>query len=134
MVEYKDLFKDIKSQISNSRNKAIFTINKELILLYWNIGRIIIRSQQEEGWGSKFIQRLSKDLKVEFPDIRGFSERNLKYMKKLAEEYEDIEFVQQVVAQIAWPHNVVIMDRMKNLEERVWYIIKPLKMDGLEMY
>jgi predicted nuclease of restriction endonuclease-like (RecB) superfamily len=93
----------------------------------WNIGSIIIKSQKIEGWGSKFIQRLSKDLKAEFPEMKGFSERNLKYMKKLAEEYEDIQFVQQVVAQIAWSHNVVIMDRIKNLDERVWYINKTVE-------
>jgi predicted nuclease of restriction endonuclease-like (RecB) superfamily len=127
MQEYKELLKNIKNQIINSRNNAILAVNKELIILYWNIGNIIIKTQQEEGWGSKFIQRLSKDLREEFPDMKGFSERNLKYMRKLAEEYPNIEFVQQVVAQITWSHNVVIMDRIKDFDHRVWYINKTIE-------
>jgi len=66
-------------------------------LLYWNIGNIILKNQEVEGWGSKIIENLSKDIKSEFPDLKGFSERNLKYMRKFSEEYSDIEFVQEVL-------------------------------------
>lgn len=127
MQEYKELLKNIKSQIVNSRNNAVFAVNKELIILYWNIGKIIIESLKEEGWGSKFIQRLSKDLKDEFPDMKGFSERNLKYMRKFAEEYKEIEFVQEALAQITWYHNITLIDKVKNLNERMWYINKTIE-------
>ena len=66
-------------------------------MLYWNIGNIILKNQEVEGWGSKIIENLSKDIKSEFPDLKGFSERNLKYMRKFSEEYSDIEFVQEVL-------------------------------------
>ena len=72
--------------------------------------------------GNKFIDNLSIDLKLEFPNITGFSIRNLKYMKKIAEEYPDFEFVQQVVAQIPWGHNIILLDKVKDIEERKWYI------------
>ena len=99
-------------------------VNKELIILYWNIGQIILKNSK---WGNKFIDNLSIDLKLEFTNATGFSVRNLKYMKKMAEEYTDFEFVQQVVAQIPWGHNVLLMDKIKNLEERKWYINETLK-------
>lgn len=74
-------------------------VNKELIFMYWNIGRVILENSK---WGNKFIDNLSVDLKLEFPEITGFSVRNLKYMRKIAAEYPDFEFVQQAVAQIPW--------------------------------
>lgn len=94
-------------------------VNKELIFMYWHIGKII---GDNSKWGNKFIDSLSIDLKLEFPKVTGFSVRNLKYMKKIAEEYPDFEFVQQVVAQIPWGHNIILMDKVKNIEERKWYI------------
>ena len=94
-------------------------VNKELIFMYWHIGKII---GDNSKWGNKFIDSLSIDLKLEFPKVTGFSVRNLKYMKKIAEEYSDFEFVQQVVAQIPWGHNIILMDKVKNIEERKWYI------------
>ena len=87
--------------------------------MYWHIGKII---GDNSKWGNKFIDSLSIDLKLEFPKVTGFSVRNLKYMKKIAEEYPDFEFVQQVVAQIPWGHNIILMDKVKNIEERKWYI------------
>jgi len=86
-----------------------------MIELYWNIGNIILRNQEKEGWGTKIIGNLSKDIKNEFPDLKGFSERNLKYMRKFAEQYDNEEFVQQVVAQIPWAHNLVIMEKIKDI-------------------
>ncbi|MBE6069310.1 MAG: DUF1016 domain-containing protein [Clostridium lundense] len=69
-------------------------------MLYWNIGSVILNYQDKEGWGAKVIDNIAKEIKDEFPDQKGFSTRNLKYMRKFAEEYKDIQFVQQVVAQI----------------------------------
>lgn len=80
-----------------------------------------------EGWGSKVIDRLAKDISYEFPNLKGFSARNLKYMRRLAEEYIDEEFVQQVVAQIPWSHNLIILEKINNIEERRWYIDKTIE-------
>ena len=99
-------------------------VNKELIFMYWHIGKIILENVQ---WGNKFIDNLSIDLKLEFPNINGFSVRNLKYMRKIAEEYPDFEFVQEVLAQITWYHNIILMDKIKNIEVRKWYINETVK-------
>lgn len=117
--KYKEIFENVRSEILKSQYKAIQTVNKELIFMYWHIGRIIVDNSK---WGNKFIDNLSMDLKLEFPNITGFSIRNLKYMKKIAEEYPDFEFVQQVVAQIPWGHNIILLDKVKDIEERKWYI------------
>ena len=116
--KYKQIFENIK-EVLKSQYKAMQIVNKELIFMYWHIGKII---GDNSKWGNKFIDSLSIDLKLEFPKVTGFSVRNLKYMKKIAEEYPDFEFVQQVVAQIPWGHNIILMDKVKNIEERKWYI------------
>ena len=87
--------------------------------MYWHIGKIILENNQ---WGNKFIDNLSMDLKMEFPEVKGFSIRNLKYMRKFAEEYPDFKFVQEVLAQITWYHNIILMDKIDDIEERKWYI------------
>ena len=84
--KYKEIFENIRNEILKSQYKAIQTVNKELIFMYWHIGKIIVDNSK---WGNKFIDNLSMDLKLEFPNITGFSIRNLKYMKKIAEEYPD---------------------------------------------
>ena len=122
--QYKEIFKNIKNEILNSQYKAMQVVNKELIFMYWNIGKVILENSK---WGNKFIDNLSTDLKLEFPTINGFSVRNLKYMRKLAEEYPDFEFVQEVLAQITWYHNVILMDKIKDIEVRKWYINETVK-------
>lgn len=117
--EYKQILESVKNEILKSQYKAMQVVNKELIFMYWHIGKIIVDNSK---WGNKFIDNLSMDLKLEFPEVTGFSVRNLKYMKKMAEEYPDMEFVQQVVAQIPWGHNIILIDKVKNIEERKWYI------------
>lgn len=117
--KYKQIFENIKQEVLKSQYKAMQIVNKELIFMYWHIGKII---GDNSKWGNKFIDSLSIDLKLEVPKVTGFSVRNLKYMKKIAEEYPDFEFVQQVVAQIPWGHNIILMDKVKNIEERKWYI------------
>lgn len=122
--EYKELISGIKLQIKNSRQKALLAVNKELLILYWNIGNVILKYQDKEGWGAKVIDNIAKEIKSEFPELKGFSPRNLKYMRKFALEYKSLEFVQQVVAQIPWSHNVVLMDRIVDINKRFWYINK----------
>lgn len=117
--KYKSLLENIKQEVLNAHYKAIYAVNKELMFLYWHIGKIILENTQ---WGNKFIDNLSMDLKMEFPEIKGFSVRNLKYMRKFAEEYPDFKFVQEVLAQITWYHNIILMDKIDDIEERKWYI------------
>jgi len=122
--QYLETIETIKEQIKDSQHKAISSVNKELILLYWKIGNIILLNSK---WGNKFIDNLAKDIKIDFPTLKGFSVRNLKYMRKFAQEYSDFEFVQTVSAQISWSHNIEIMDKIKSMEERKWYIEKTIE-------
>lgn len=117
--EYLEIVNNIKSNILSAQYKAAIAANKELIMLYWNIGKII---NTHKSWGNKFIENLARDIKLDFPDMKGFSVRNLKYMSKFASTYDDIEFVQTVSAQIPWSHNVVILDKVKDYDVKLWYI------------
>ncbi len=117
--KYKLLLENVKQEVLNTQYKAIYAVNKELMFMYWHIGKIILENTQ---WGNKFIDNLSMDLKMEFPEVKGFSIRNLKYMRKFAEEYPDFKFVQEVLAQITWYHNIILMDKIDDIEERKWYI------------
>jgi predicted nuclease of restriction endonuclease-like (RecB) superfamily len=112
---------EIRQQIQHSRLKAALSANAALILLYWEIGQQILLRQGQEGWGAKVIDRLSFDLKEAFPDMQGFSPRNLKYMRAFAEAYPDREFVCRVMAQIPWKTNVTLIEKVKEPEVRLWY-------------
>ncbi len=96
-------------------------MNQRLVLLYWWIGKEILGRQNELGWGSKVIDQLANDLRQAFPQMQGFSTRNLKYMRAFAEAWPDEAIVQQAVAQIPWGHNVRLLDLVKSPEERLWY-------------
>ena len=119
--QYLSIIETIKSEIAKSQYKAALQINRELTLLYHSIGTAI---NECKIWGNKFIDNLAKDIKLAFPNSTGYSVRNLKYMAKFAAEYPDIEFVQQVVAQIPWGHNIVLLDKVADMDERKWYIKK----------
>jgi predicted nuclease of restriction endonuclease-like (RecB) superfamily len=121
-VGYAELVSDLKERIRSAQVRAGLSVNREMILLYWEIGREILARQQQEGWGTKVIDHLSRDLSREFPEMKGFSPRNLKYIRAFSEAYQDGQFVQQLVAQIPWGHNVRILDRIKNPAEREWYV------------
>jgi len=116
----------LKVRIREAQVRAALSVNRELVLLYWEIGRDILQRQQEEGWGAKVIERLSADLRGEFPDMKGFPPRNLSYMRSFAEAWPDPEFVQQVAAQIPWFHNCVILDKLHDRAVRGWYLQKTI--------
>ena len=122
--QYLSIIESIKNEICNSQFKAAVSVNRELIMLYYNIGLII---NEHKIWGNKFIENLARDIKLEFPNATGYSVRNLKYMAKFALEYPDREFVQQIVAQIPWGHNVVLLDKIAEASKRNWYIEQCLK-------
>lgn len=120
--EYGPFLEELKQRIRAAQVRAALSVNRELVLLYWQIGRRILELQQAEGWGAKVIERLALDLRQEFPAMKGFSPRNLKYMRAFAEAWPDEPFVQQAAAQIPWFHNCLILDRVKSPEHRVWYL------------
>lgn len=125
--EYLEFLDQLKDHIATNRYKAALAVNSKLILLYHHIGTEILKRQKEHGWGAKVIDQLSKDLRNAFPEMKGFSPRNLKYMRKFGEEYFDVEFVQQVAAQLPWFHTVVIMDKIKDLQQRLFYLQKAIE-------
>jgi len=124
--EYLHLLDDIKKRVRDSQRKAVCSLNKELTLLYWDIGNKILTRQNLEGWGSKVIDRLSNDLIKSFPGMKGFSTRNLKYMRKFAEEYPDLKFVQEALAQLTWYHNITLIDKVADKKSRYWYITQAI--------
>ena len=124
---YLQFIEEIKKEIQKQRISVVMNANAGMICLYWNIGRAILEKQEEEGWGTKVIDRMSKDLKTAFPEMSGFSSRNIKYMRKLAQCWVDYEIVQRVVAQIPWRTNITLMDKLKTQEERIWYAGKTIE-------
>ncbi len=122
IVGYDDFLRELKTRISLAQLRAAISVNKELVLLYWQIGQDILNRQQQQGWGAKVINRLAADLRKAFPEMKGFSPRTLKYMQAFAEAYPMEEFVQQLAAQIPWFHDCVVLDKVKNSAEREWYI------------
>lgn len=120
-TSYLSTLNNLKKMIQKARYKASISANKELILLYWEIGNTIIEKQKANKWGSKFIDRLSEDLRKSFPGSSGFSNRNLKYMRKFALCYRKKSIVQPVVAQLPWRHNITLIEKLQSAEERLWY-------------
>ena len=124
---YEEFFAALKQRIRSAQVRAALSVNRELVLLYWSIGKDILERQDREGWGAKVIDRLARDLNRDFPDVTGFSARNLKYMRAFAETWPDKEFVQQVVAQLPWGHQLRILDMVKNGAEREWYVSQTIQ-------
>lgn len=123
---YADWLADLKGRIHSAQQRAALAVNRELVGLYWQIGRDILARQAEQGWGTKVIDRLAHDLRTAFPDMRGFSPRNLKYMRAFAEAWPDAEIVQQAAAQLPWGHNLVLLDKLPGPETRKWYAAKAI--------
>ncbi|HEY3742515.1 MAG TPA: PDDEXK nuclease domain-containing protein [Bryobacteraceae bacterium] len=120
---YQELLSRVKGQIRTAQVRAAVAVNQELVMLYWGIGKEILNRQQQEGWGAKVIEHLAGDLHAEFPDMRGLSPRNLKYMRAFAEAWP---IVQQPAAQLPWFHNCILLDKVKDPKERLWYIEQSL--------
>lgn len=119
---YPRLLEDIAARITRSQLRAAFAVSRELVLLYWSIGAQILLQQQAEGWGTRVIDRLGRDLQARFPGVEGFSPRNLKYMRSLAEAWPDPEIVPQSVALLPWGHLRLLLDRVKDPTARDWYL------------
>lgn len=124
---YGELLQSLKQEISRARIKAHLAVNKEMVCLYWNIGKQILERQEQEGWGAKVIETISKDLRDEFPEMTGLSSRNLVYMQTFARVYPDFQFTQEVLAQITWYHNITLLDKVKDDNIRNWYVYETIK-------
>lgn len=122
--EYIEIIETIKGEIGGAQYKAALSVNRELIMLYYHIGMVI---NEHKTWGSKFIENLAADIRISFPNVKGYSVRNLKYMAKFAETYPDESFVQQAVAQIPWGHTTVLLDKFSDDTVRNWYLNKTIE-------
>jgi predicted nuclease of restriction endonuclease-like (RecB) superfamily len=127
LPNYDHFLKDLKQRIRTAQVKAALAINQEMVMLYWSIGRDILQRQESEGWGTKVIDRLAQDLKAAFPDIRGFSPRNIRYMRTFALAYPDEQIVQRSAAQLPWRQTMVVLDKLKDQEQRLWYTAQSLE-------
>ena len=122
--EYLATIEQVKQEIKAAQYKAAVHVNTELIMLYYNIGCVI---NAHKSWGSKFVDNLAQDIKMEFPQSTGYSVRNLKYMAKFARMFPDKEFVQAALAQITWYHNIALMDKVKDPDAYAWYAAQTVK-------
>jgi predicted nuclease of restriction endonuclease-like (RecB) superfamily len=118
---YADWLIELKDRIHSAQQRAALAVNRELVALYWQIGRDILQRQAEQGWGAKVIERLAHDLRTAFPDMKGFSRANLLYMRAFAAAWPDIEIVQQAVGQLPWGHNLVLLAKLKDPGQRLAY-------------
>jgi predicted nuclease of restriction endonuclease-like (RecB) superfamily len=118
---YSDFLREVKERVRSAQVRAALAVNSELVLLYWSIGHDILQRQQTLGWGAKVIDRLSADLRREFPEMQGFSPRNLKYMRAFADTWPDEAIVQGPLAQITWYHNLTLLEKLTKTGVRLWY-------------
>lgn len=125
--DYDAFLSNLKERIRTAQVRAALAVNQELILLYWQIGRDILTRQKQQGWGAKVIERLAKDLKKSFPDLKGFSRTNLLYMRAFAQAYPDDQIVQRTVGQLPWRHNIALLEKLKSPEQRLWYAQQALE-------
>ncbi len=125
---YFALLQDIKDKIKSAQLKAVVSVNKELIRLYWDIGKRIVEEQAKSKWGDNFIENLSSDLSKEFPDLKGVSKTNLKNMKQWYLFYRKSDVIsQQLVGQLPWGHNILIINKTKDLNEAIFYLQESIK-------
>ena len=118
---------DLKARIQQERLRVVLASNAVMVLLYWDIGRSILDKQADQGWGSRVIDRLAADLREAFPEMKGFSPRNLKYMRAFAAAWPEREIVQHTVAQLSWRQNLALIEKLANSRDRLWYAAKTLE-------
>lgn len=124
---YEEMLGSIKQVVANGRRQVMWTANVQMSMMYYQIGKNILERQSTEGWGSKVVDRLSADLKEAFPEMGGFSPRNLKYMRRFAEEWPDESIVQRSVAQLPWRHNICLMEKVKEPNRRLAYAMAAIE-------
>ena len=126
-ADYAQWVAEIKGRIHGERLRLVLASNNVMVLLYWDIGERILHKQAEQGYGTKVIDRLAADLRQAFPDMKGFSPRNLKYMRAFATAWPDRELVQRTVAQLSWGQNIVLLEKLTHDDDRLWYAARTLE-------
>jgi predicted nuclease of restriction endonuclease-like (RecB) superfamily len=126
-ADYAAWLAGLKQRIRAAQQRAAVNANRELVLLYWEIGHEILERQRNQGWGAKVIDRLARDLRAAFPAMKGFSPRNLKYMRAFAEAWPEVEFVQAALAQLPWYHQIALLDKLADRDARRWYAAKAVE-------
>jgi len=125
---YAEWISDVKLRIRAAQQRAALAVNKEMLQLYWQIGRDILDRQAEAGWGTGILGRIEADLRVEFPEMRGFSRSNLLYMRAFAEAWPDPDvIVQRFVGQLPWGQNITLLTKLKTREERLLYAARAVE-------
>jgi predicted nuclease of restriction endonuclease-like (RecB) superfamily len=125
---YKMFIQEIKQCIQSAQIKAAVSVNQELLRLYWDLAERIVTKQQEAAWGDRFLAQMSQDLKIEFPEMKGFSRRNLEFMRQWYRFWEaESVIAKQVVSQIPWGHNLVIIGKIKSIDEAMFYVQKTIQ-------
>lgn len=119
--DYKNWLGEIKSRIRSNQIKAAIAVNSALIQFYWDLGKMITEKQTQTQWGEGLLMQLSHDLKSEFPEMKGLSSRNLNYARQFYQFYKSA-IVQQLVAQIPWGHNILIITKSRSLQEAQFYL------------
>jgi predicted nuclease of restriction endonuclease-like (RecB) superfamily len=120
-ANYGETLTHLKELVSQTRLRAVLAANETMVMAYWEMGQTILQRQASAGWGAKVIDRLSADLRREFPDMEGLSPRNLKYMRAFAAAWPDQAIVQRVIAQIPWRQNIALLERLEDVATRLWY-------------
>lgn len=137
---YAALLKQVKARVAFAQKKAIYAANEELLSMYWDIGKLLSESQKQIGWGNNALEQLANDLKNDYPDIKGFSVRNCQFMIQFYSEYNqqltntkrpvshlgDTSLILPV-SKLGWSQNITLMQRVKDLKARYWYMIQCLK-------
>jgi predicted nuclease of restriction endonuclease-like (RecB) superfamily len=118
---YQEWLHGLKDRIRTAQLRAVAAANSELVLLYWHIGSEILDRQKRRGWGAKVVDQLAKDLKQEFPDMKGLSRSNLLYMRAFAQAWPDKAIVQAALGQLSWYHQIALLEKLKSPVEREWY-------------
>ncbi len=118
---YARFLSELRARVQAARTRAVRAVQSELVLLYWSIGKDILERQERLGWGAGVIEQLASDLRREFPDSRGFSGRNLLYMRRFAQAWPSRRIVQQLVAELPWGHNVRLLEKLEDGRQRLWY-------------
>jgi predicted nuclease of restriction endonuclease-like (RecB) superfamily len=124
---YINILQHLKERIRQARLRAVVAVNNELLTAFWEIGNTIRKQEKAEGWGTKTVDRLANDLKTEFPDMKGLSPRNLRYMREFVLAYPKFTILQRAVAKLPWGHNCTLLDKLKQPEERLFYARKAIQ-------
>lgn len=126
-ADYAHWLAEIKTRIQSERLRLVLASNSVMVMLYWDIGRCILQKQAEQGYGTKVVDRLAADLRQAFPEMKGFSPRNLKYMRAFATTWPDREVVQAALAQVTWYHNLTLLEKLTTAEDRLWYAARTVE-------